>query len=291
MAPAAPSRRRSQPTCARRQPLVDACRAATDYVHGALVARGPVRGRGQVAVLDHFWKRPTERRAGPRPGGVHGRALAIDRADLRRDPAPPVHRRVDRRHRSRASASSFYCRAGRALPARVRPRARDRRRTRAQGRLDRHARRARRAARFGSSARCTKASFASSGSRARPCSPPRSRRPTCAPTPTILLAVAYGAPFHEALAALLPCYWIYWEVGKAAYASGFAESAVRTAGSRPTAPTRIRHHRERGAGGDQRGGRRSRDVERKAMRRHFRTTSRYEWMFWDRGWRCEPWPV
>ncbi|MBI4245957.1 MAG: TenA family protein, partial [Candidatus Rokubacteria bacterium] len=29
-----------------------------------------------------------------------------------------------------------------------------------------------------------------------------------------LLAVAYGAPFHEAMAALLPCYWIYWEVGK-----------------------------------------------------------------------------
>ena len=29
-----------------------------------------------------------------------------------------------------------------------------------------------------------------------------------------LLAVAYGAPFHEAIAALLPCYWIYWEVGK-----------------------------------------------------------------------------
>jgi thiaminase (transcriptional activator TenA) len=29
-----------------------------------------------------------------------------------------------------------------------------------------------------------------------------------------LLAVAYGAPFHEAVGALLPCYWIYWEVGK-----------------------------------------------------------------------------
>src|SRR5919108_332558 len=29
-----------------------------------------------------------------------------------------------------------------------------------------------------------------------------------------LLAVAYGGPFHEAVAALLPCYWIYWEVGK-----------------------------------------------------------------------------
>src|SRR5712692_4494506 len=30
-----------------------------------------------------------------------------------------------------------------------------------------------------------------------------------------LLAVAYAAPFYEVLAALLPCYWIYWEVGKA----------------------------------------------------------------------------
>src|ERR671915_907847 len=29
-----------------------------------------------------------------------------------------------------------------------------------------------------------------------------------------LLAVAYAGPFHQALAALLPCYWIYWEVGK-----------------------------------------------------------------------------
>src|SRR4029453_9691662 len=35
-----------------------------------------------------------------------------------------------------------------------------------------------------------------------------------------LLAVAYGAPFHEALAALLPCYWVYWEVGKALERSG-----------------------------------------------------------------------
>jgi thiaminase len=27
------------------------------------------------------------------------------------------------------------------------------------------------------------------------------------------------------------------------------------------------------------------------MREHFTTTSRYEWMFWDAGWRCEAWPV
>ena len=28
-----------------------------------------------------------------------------------------------------------------------------------------------------------------------------------------------------------------------------------------------------------------------AMRRHFLATSRYEWMFWDMGWRREVWPV
>src|ERR671919_764669 len=30
-----------------------------------------------------------------------------------------------------------------------------------------------------------------------------------------LLAVVYGGSFPEALGAILPCYWIYWEVGKA----------------------------------------------------------------------------
>jgi thiaminase/transcriptional activator TenA len=29
-----------------------------------------------------------------------------------------------------------------------------------------------------------------------------------------LKATAYSKPFHELLGALLPCYWIYWEVGK-----------------------------------------------------------------------------
>jgi len=27
------------------------------------------------------------------------------------------------------------------------------------------------------------------------------------------------------------------------------------------------------------------------MSRHFVATSRYEWMFWDMGWRRESWPV
>jgi thiaminase (transcriptional activator TenA) len=32
-------------------------------------------------------------------------------------------------------------------------------------------------------------------------------------------------------------------------------------------------------------------AERALMSGHFRTTSRYEWMFWDMGYRRESWPV
>jgi thiaminase/transcriptional activator TenA len=105
-----------------------------------------------------------------------------------------------------------------------------------------------------------------------------------------LLAVAYGAPFHEALAALLPCYWIYWEVGKAldragspdrlysrwiaTYASAEFGDVVRGV---LTATDAIAAR----VGAD----------ERAAMERHLLTTSRYEWMFWEMGWRQEAWPV
>jgi thiaminase/transcriptional activator TenA len=105
-----------------------------------------------------------------------------------------------------------------------------------------------------------------------------------------LLAVAYGAPFHEGVAALLPCYWIYWEVGKelermgsrdplfsrwiATYASEEFAGVVRA----------VLAMTDEMAGGVTEG-------ERAAMRGHFLTTSRYEWMFWDMGYRMEAWPV
>ena len=105
-----------------------------------------------------------------------------------------------------------------------------------------------------------------------------------------LLAVAYGAPFHEAIAALLPCYWIYWEVGK----------TLERAGSRDPL-----YARWIGTYASEEFGAVVRDVlacvdtlaatlreeDRETMRRHFVTTSRYEWMFWDMGWRRETWPV
>lgn len=50
---------------------------------------------------------------------------------------------------------------------------------------------------------------------------------------SFLLSVAYGGKFHESVAALLPCYWIYWEVGKASRRWA-RRSRCSGAGSPPT---------------------------------------------------------
>jgi thiaminase/transcriptional activator TenA len=114
--------------------------------------------------------------------------------------------------------------------------------------------------------------------------------PTNVAYTSYLLAVAYGSPYHEALAALLPCYWIYWEVGKrlehagspdpifarwiGTYASGEFGDVVRAVLAATDAIAA-----------------RLAPPERASMLRHVLTTSRYEWMFWDMGWRQETWPV
>jgi thiaminase (transcriptional activator TenA) len=105
-----------------------------------------------------------------------------------------------------------------------------------------------------------------------------------------LLAVAYGAPFHEAIAALLPCYWIYWEVGRELeragspdplYARWIGTYASEEFGSVVRAVLEATDRTADRVGA----------VERDRMRQHFTTTSRYEWMFWEMGYRREAWPV
>ncbi len=105
-----------------------------------------------------------------------------------------------------------------------------------------------------------------------------------------LLSVAYSCPFHEVISALLPCYWIYWEVGKALISKGsinpLYQRWIDTYGGEEFAVivkavlnlTNLISKKLR-------------DDEKQAMKRHFITTSRYEWMFWDMGFRCEKWAV
>jgi thiaminase (transcriptional activator TenA) len=105
-----------------------------------------------------------------------------------------------------------------------------------------------------------------------------------------LLAVAYGSPFHEALAALLPCYWIYWEVGKELERAGSADPLYKrwigTYASEEfgSVVRAVLLAADEVANGLQ-------QLERDAMKAHFVATSRYEWMFWDMGLRREVWPT
>jgi thiaminase/transcriptional activator TenA len=105
-----------------------------------------------------------------------------------------------------------------------------------------------------------------------------------------LLAIAYSGSFAEALAAILPCYWIYWEVGKALLGKGSTDPLyqrwIDTYGGEEFAGI-VRAVLDL----TDRIGPRLSDAERQRMAQHFRTTSRYEWMFWDAGWRREAWPI
>ncbi|MDQ4144379.1 MAG: thiaminase II [Actinomycetota bacterium] len=105
-----------------------------------------------------------------------------------------------------------------------------------------------------------------------------------------LLASCYGGSFQEALGAVLPCYWIYWEVGKALIARGSPDPLYRrwieTYGGEEFAEiVRAVLTLTDRVGQDL-----SREQEARVEQR-FITSSRYEWMFWDMGYRRERWPL
>ncbi|MGH2980499.1 MAG: thiaminase II [Solirubrobacterales bacterium] len=105
-----------------------------------------------------------------------------------------------------------------------------------------------------------------------------------------LLAVAYGGSFSECLGAVLPCYWIYWEVGKELIERGspdpLYERWIDTYGGEEFAEVvrAVLELTDRLAPGLS-------NAERLDMARHFRVTASYEWMFWDMGLRRERWPI
>ncbi len=105
-----------------------------------------------------------------------------------------------------------------------------------------------------------------------------------------LARVAHFGSFEELMGAVLPCYWIYWEVGKDletrgssnplyqrwidTYASEeFATAVQEVLAAMDEAATDMSPSR------------------REQIRGHFVTASRYEWMFWDAAYRLEAWPV
>jgi thiaminase/transcriptional activator TenA len=114
--------------------------------------------------------------------------------------------------------------------------------------------------------------------------------PTTLAYTSYLLRSCHQGSFAEGLAAVLPCYWIYAEVGTRLLARSSPD---------PLYARWIAMY-----GGEEFGkivadvlevvdriGASVTAAEQAAMREHVVTTARYEWMFWDAGWRRETWPV
>ena len=105
-----------------------------------------------------------------------------------------------------------------------------------------------------------------------------------------LLATVTGGSYAEAVGAVLPCYWIYWEVGKHLLGRGSPDPSyqrwIDTYGGADFGATVQDVLAVTDALGPGLG-----LAERARVHQHFRTTSRYEWMFWDMGYRMESWPV
>jgi len=114
--------------------------------------------------------------------------------------------------------------------------------------------------------------------------------PTTLAYTSFLLRTATLGDYPEVLGAVLPCYWIYWEVGKALLERG--------------SPNVLYKRWIDTYGGEEFGtlveavldltDRVSEDLnpsQRVHVKEAFVTTSRYEWMFWDAAWKLEGWPV
>jgi thiaminase (transcriptional activator TenA) len=106
-----------------------------------------------------------------------------------------------------------------------------------------------------------------------------------------LQSVARSGSLPEIVAAVLPCYWIYGEVGRRLYKDRprkpklYREWIEIYASEMFWQPVREQIHLMDTLGAAASGS------ERKRMAAHFMLSSRYEFMFWEQAYRLESWPI
>jgi thiaminase/transcriptional activator TenA len=114
--------------------------------------------------------------------------------------------------------------------------------------------------------------------------------PACAAYVDHLLASAAVGSFGDLAAAVLPCFWIYQDVGTRIAAGAVAGNPYRAwidtyAGEEfAAAVARMRSVVDAEAAG-------AGAAQQSSMRARFLRSCRHEWMFWDAAWRMERWPV
>lgn len=116
--------------------------------------------------------------------------------------------------------------------------------------------------------------------------------PTCLAYTSYLSALAAQGAYPVLAAGLLPCFWIYDDVGRR-FKEQLADLSDHPFGdwiatyadpAFSAATVLVRQTIDRLAA-------ESGPAVRQRMLAAFTTSSRYEWMFWDAAWRGEQWPV
>ena len=105
-----------------------------------------------------------------------------------------------------------------------------------------------------------------------------------------LLRVAYDRPFPEVLGCFLPCYWIYWEVGKELEKRGSPKKLFRRwietysseqYGSIVRQVIEVMEQVSQGL----------KEEDLSLVRNHFKVTSKLEYLFWDMGFHKQTWAI
>ena len=114
--------------------------------------------------------------------------------------------------------------------------------------------------------------------------------PACDHYVCYLLATAYAEPYEVLLGALLPCFWIYAEVGRDIHARAASGNPYRAwidtyAGEEFHAAVRHVIKATDEAAGD------ASPQLRDRMHAAFQRATQLEWMFWDSAFRLGTWPA
>lgn len=105
-----------------------------------------------------------------------------------------------------------------------------------------------------------------------------------------LLAVAHGAGLAETVAALLPCYWIYHEVGTR-LAARLPEHPIYAEWILAYASEGFGEHVDQQLALIDRLGAAASPAERIRLEENFLQSSRYEYLFWDQAYHGSRWVV
>ncbi len=114
--------------------------------------------------------------------------------------------------------------------------------------------------------------------------------PDCLAYTSFLLATAYQDPWEVLVAALLPCFWIYWDVGCAIAKRAKSENPYR-AWIETYADEAFGKRVQQVIAITDRAAAAATDAVQTRMLSAFCRASLYEWLFWDGAYQQRDWPM